>query len=179
MDKETNAIPQELFKMAEAIVIFSDQESGIMVKAKTGKGILLCKRHNGEWSNPVEFDLSSTDWLNWFVGANPKDVIMFIGDHHQLSLILKDGYHQSGNDGDENMGTIKATTATFFNGRLQKVNDASWWFLHCPEAENTEFYGADATPEKIVLGEVPFPEDKPTKLGAVHEKLKRLTAYGD
>lgn len=69
-------IPGYLLKDAQAIAIFPGiTKAGLALGGQFGKGIIVQKLNNGEWSNPVFLDLYSGS-IGWQVGFETTDLVL-------------------------------------------------------------------------------------------------------
>lgn len=69
-------VPRSLLKEAQAIAIFPGiTKAGLALGGQFGKGIIVQKLNNGEWSNPVFLDLYSGS-IGWQIGVQSTDLIL-------------------------------------------------------------------------------------------------------
>jgi lipid-binding SYLF domain-containing protein len=69
-------VPGYLLRDAQAIAVFPGvTKAGLALGGQFGKGILVQKLNNGEWSNPVFLDLYSGS-IGWQIGVASTDLVL-------------------------------------------------------------------------------------------------------
>ncbi len=70
-------IPPKLFKKAHAIAIVPDMiRGGFVLGARYGKGVVLFRKKDGTWSNPIFIRMYGGS-IGWQVGLESVDVVLF------------------------------------------------------------------------------------------------------
>jgi lipid-binding SYLF domain-containing protein len=69
-------VPDHLLRGAQAIAVFPGvTKAGLALGGQFGKGILVQRLNNGEWSNPVFLDLYSAS-IGWQIGFASTDLVL-------------------------------------------------------------------------------------------------------
>ncbi len=70
-------IPPQLFKKAKAVAIVPNMiRAGFVVGARYGRGVVLFKKRDGSWSNPIFIQVYGGS-LGWQIGLQSIDVVLF------------------------------------------------------------------------------------------------------
>lgn len=70
-------IPPQLFKKAKAIAIVPNMiRGGFVIGARYGRGVVLFKKRDGGWSNPIFIQVYGGS-LGWQIGLQSIDVVLF------------------------------------------------------------------------------------------------------
>jgi lipid-binding SYLF domain-containing protein len=82
-------IPQELLKDAEAVAIIPDViKAGFVVGGRFGRGVILVKDKDGNWSYPIFVSLTGGS-IGWQAGAQATDVVLVFKTKKGVERILK------------------------------------------------------------------------------------------
>ena len=77
--KGPHAIPPEVLKKAQAIIIVNQFKGAFLLGVKDGYGVILVKKPNGRWSLPVLISAGEAS-LGLQVGANSVETVYVITD---------------------------------------------------------------------------------------------------
>jgi len=82
-------LPQELLREAEAVAIIPDViKVGFVVGGRHGKGVVLIKDKDGNWTSPIFVTVTGGS-LGWQAGAQATDVILVFKTKKSVERILK------------------------------------------------------------------------------------------
>ncbi|MFL5245714.1 MAG: lipid-binding SYLF domain-containing protein [Gemmataceae bacterium] len=82
-------IPQELLREAEAVAIIPDViKVGFVVGGRHGKGVVLIKDKDGNWTSPIFVTVTGGS-IGWQAGAQATDVVLVFKTKKSVERILK------------------------------------------------------------------------------------------
>jgi lipid-binding SYLF domain-containing protein len=189
LDSKEQGIPKELFRRALGICLIQVVEAGFIFSGSVGTGILLKKRADGSWSKPCAMGLGGVGWGVVFGGA-VKDVMIFILDENSMKGMMgvtglrvggqlnltpgPFGRNYDAGIGVSNKGAMGTVSVAFSQGLLMSIS-LQGAIVGVRGGANERFYGAVTNPHSIIeTDDVCFPEDKPTLIDSVYEKLEML-----
>jgi len=81
-------IPNWLLERAHAVAVVPDViKVGLGIGGRRGKGVLVVRRDNGEWSNPVFVNLTGGSF-GFQVGVQSTDVVLVFTSRHSIEGIV-------------------------------------------------------------------------------------------
>lgn len=81
-------IPNWLLERAHAIAVVPDViKVGLGIGGRRGKGVLVVRRDNGEWSNPIFVNLTGGSF-GFQVGVQSTDVVLVFTSRHSIEGIV-------------------------------------------------------------------------------------------
>jgi len=88
MDNSAQAIPSQLLEESEGIVIIPDLiKVGFGIGGKAGRGVLVIRNNNGQWSSPVFISLIGGS-IGWQVGAQSSDIILVFKTRQSVERVV-------------------------------------------------------------------------------------------
>jgi len=188
LDPKQKGVPKDLFNKCIGICMVSVVEVGFMFSGNVGSGIVLRKTADGGWSPPSAVGLGGMGW-GFLVGGAVKDIMIFIFDENSMDGMLGEagikiggqinltlgpfGRNYAGDIGISNKGASGTFSVAFSKGAFLSLS-IEGAVVSAREGVNDNFYGKTTRPQEIVNGEVTLPEDKPTLIDKVYEKLAKL-----
>lgn len=89
MSAEGSGIPQALLSDAQAVAVFPGVvKAGFVVAGRRGYGVVLVRREDGGWSNPLFLTLTGGS-IGYQVGAQSTDVILVFKDRGNVDRIVE------------------------------------------------------------------------------------------
>lgn len=188
MNPKQKGLFKSLFQKCIGVCIFSAVEAGFVFSGQVGSGILLKKMEDGRWSPPCAMGFSGVGW-GFLVGAAQKEIIVFIFDKNsmegmqgetgiriggQINLTLGPfGRNYEDGIGISNKGALATASVALTKGAFLGLS-IEGAFVGPREGVNDQFYGQVTSTRGIGNGEVRMPDDKPTLINEVYEKLNKL-----
>lgn len=160
-----NAIPSALLDRAYGVaVIPSVLKVGFIVGARRGRGVLVVRQENGEWSNPAFITLTGGS-VGWQIGGQSTDVILVFKSSRSIDGIAS-GKFTLGADASVAAGPVGrqtgAATDTSFAAEVYSYSRNRGLFvgvaldgsaLQFDDAAGRDFYGNDALTAYDILGD--------------------------
>ena len=88
MDNPAQAIPSQLLKEAEGIVIIPDLiKVGFGIGGKVGRGLIVIRDNDGQWSSPAFVSLIGGS-IGWQVGAQSSDIILVFKTRDSVERVI-------------------------------------------------------------------------------------------
>jgi len=88
-DAPDNAIPQDLWKKAECVVVIpSMKKAAFVVGGEYGSGVMSC-RNAGNWSAPVFMQIAKGTW-GLQIGAAQTDLVLLVMNRKGVDKLLQD-----------------------------------------------------------------------------------------
>jgi len=82
-------IPPGLVKSAKAVAIFPGVIKGaFLVGGERGRGVMLVKQPNGQWSNPVFLSITAGSF-GWQIGGSSTDLVLVMKDLRGVNDLLQ------------------------------------------------------------------------------------------
>ena len=186
MSKPDKAIPRELLENATAIGIFPNVvKAAFIVGGRGGSGIVARRDANGNWMNPVFYDLSGGSF-GLQIGAKSTDYIMLFMNEGALRELEDDKLEFGGNvsfaAGPVGRTAGAATNATLDSGILTWSRSKGAFIgaslkgavITADNSINNAFYGMNGG-QVLKSASMPMAKSDP----AVFSELKNtLTRYG-
>jgi lipid-binding SYLF domain-containing protein len=160
-----NAIPSALLARAYGVaVIPSVIKVGFIVGARRGRGVLVVRQDNGEWSNPAFITLTGGS-LGWQIGGQSTDVVLVFKSSRSVEGITS-GTFTLGADASVAAGPVGrqtgAATDTSFAAEVYSYSRNRGLFagvaldgsaIQIDDTAARDFYGNDALTAVDVLGD--------------------------
>jgi len=105
-ESETGAIPLELLKRAQGIIIFRQYEAGFGIGGKGGMGVALARGRDGRWSAPA-FLASGEGSFGFQIGVQRLDVVYLFMNRNAMKL-FEQGKFRIGVDAAAAAGPVGA-----------------------------------------------------------------------
>ena len=190
LDPKTNGIPKAWFQKSVGLLLISVVEAGFVFSGNVGTGILLGKKEDGTWSKPCAMGLGGVGW-GFLVGAAMKDIIVFIFDKNSLAAMSAEsglrmggqlnltvgpfGRNYEGAIGVSGSGGAATTSVAFSKGAFLSLS-IEGAVLQVRHGANDQFYKKATSAAGILqLDDVEMPEDRPTLIQNVYDKLEKLS----
>jgi len=165
------SIPEDLLANCQAIGIFpSTLSGGFVFGGKYGRGIVITKSENGEWSAPAFFVIGGASW-GFQIGGQATDYIFVITTKRGLDWLLNDKLTLGG-DVSVAAGPVgrkaEASTDVMLKANVLSYSRSKGLFAGvalqgafvAPNKENNaSLYGAGITAEDILSGKVKVPKE--------------------
>jgi lipid-binding SYLF domain-containing protein len=157
---EEAAIPQELLARAHGIgIIPSLFRGGFILGGRRGKGVLVVRDENGQWSNPAFITLTGGS-IGWQIGAESVDLMLIFANDRAVRNI-ESGKFTLGGDASAVAGPVGRhnTAAVTFRAEIYAYIDSRGLFagaalegarLGLDRKTNDAFYAS--TVEAVALG---------------------------
>lgn len=148
---DEDAIPMALLERAHGIAIIpSVIRGGFIVGGRRGRGVLVVRSDNGEWSNPAFLTLTGGS-IGWQIGAESADVVLVFANDRSVVNIAS-GKFTLGGDASAVAGPLgrQATMALTFRAEVYGYLRSSGLYagaafqgvrLSIDEERNRRFYG--------------------------------------
>lgn len=186
--KGKTAVPKGLFKKAKGIVIISSFEAGVLFGGHSGKGIIIAKDENGNWSPPSAIGLTGFG-CGPLIGASWKDTVIFLFDDIAVDTLAGEVGGMFGAQGELTISStfgraadLSASLSDFGVGSTFSLAHTKGLFaglslngavLRCCKKANEDFYQKSISARLILFeGAVQIPND--TGLRRVYQKLDML-----
>jgi len=186
MNAGDRAIPDDLLHKAQCVGIIPNlKRAGFIVGAKYGKGVIVCRSHDGAgWSGPSEIRIEGGS-IGFQIGAGETDVVFVVMNRGGEAKIMADKFTVGG-DASAMAGPIgRSTTAE--TDAMMKAEILSWsrsrgifagvslqgatmWPDH---DDNAKLYGKHVTQREILDSRVP----PPASAQALYDELNRWAPY--
>lgn len=109
------AIPPQLLDNAHAVAIIPDViKAGFVIGGRHGRGILLVRKQDGGWSNPVFVSVTGGS-VGWQIGAQSTDLVLVFKTARSIEGILR---------GKFTLGADAAIAAGPVGRRVEGATDA-------------------------------------------------------
>ncbi len=162
------AIPQSLFRDAEAVAVIPDMlKVGFVVAGRRGRGFVVVRREDGTWGNPI-FVVLTGGSVGWQAGLQATDVVLVFTNQRSLKRVLDGGGKLTlGADVGVAAGPIgrqaAAATDDELRGEIFSYSRSRGLFagiaidgsvLEIDDEANSVFYGRDGVrPGEILTGQ--------------------------
>ena len=116
---EQDAIPAELLQRAHGIAVIPGViRGGFILGGRRGRGIMVVRSSNGEWSNPAFIALTGGS-IGWQVGAESADIVLVFANERSVANISRGKFTLSG-DATAVAGPLgrHATVAVMFRAEV-------------------------------------------------------------
>ena len=117
--EDSGSIPLELLQRAHGIaVIPSVFRGGFILGGRRGRGVLVVRSDNGEWSNPAFITLTGGS-IGWQIGAESADIVLIFANDRSIANISS-GKFTLGGDASAVAGPLgrHATMAVTFKAEI-------------------------------------------------------------
>lgn len=151
---ENQSIPVELMKRAHGIAVIPNViRGGFIFGARRGRGVLVVRTEDGEWSNPAFVTLTGGS-IGWQIGAESADVVLVFANDRSVQNIRR-GKFTLGGDATAVAGPLgrHATMAVTFRAEVYGYVQSHGLFagaafegmrLAIDDGANARFYAATA-----------------------------------
>jgi lipid-binding SYLF domain-containing protein len=157
-----SAIPDSLLRDAYGVAVIPGViKVGFMFGGRFGKGVLMTRQDDGNWSNPAFVSIGGGSF-GWQIGAQSTDIILVFKDKRSIDNIFN-GKMTLGGDASVAAGPVGRQTSASTDGRLQAEIytyarsrglfagvslEGSW--LSMDRNSNEAYYGNGMSPEQIL-----------------------------
>jgi lipid-binding SYLF domain-containing protein len=150
---DADAIPTDLLERARGIAVIPNVfRGGFILGARRGRGVLVVRSENGEWSNPAFITLTGGS-IGWQIGAETADVVLVFANDNAVKN-MSSGKFTLGGDATAVAGPLgrRATAAVTFKAEVYGYVRAKGLFagasfegtrLKIDHEGGAEFYAAD------------------------------------
>lgn len=151
---DNSSIPGDLLRRARGIAVIPDLiRGGFFVGGRRGKGVLVVRDQNGNWSNPAFITLTGGS-IGWQFGAESADIVLIFANDRSVRNIAA-GRFTIGGDASAVAGPVGRhnTAAVTFQSEIYAYVDSRGLFagatlegtrLGLDSRANIAFYGYDA-----------------------------------
>lgn len=148
---DADSIPTELLERAHGIAIIPNVfRGGFILGGRRGRGVLVVRSDNGEWSNPAFITLTGGS-IGWQIGAESADVVLVFANDRSV-VNIANGKFTLGGDASAIAGPLgrHATMALTFRAEVYGYLRSSGLYagaafqgirLSIDEDGNGRFYG--------------------------------------
>lgn len=187
------SIPASLLSDAQGLVIFPDMfKAAISFGGRSGRGLLLVRNEQGQWSRPVFIHLSGGSW-GWQLGLQRSDLILVFKTRRGVDSLLARSKLTLGTDAGIAVGPVgrhvEAATDPGLKSEILSYSRSRGLFfgasfegsvLYADTRANDSYYGgSQLTADQIIRGEVPStPNQVEDLLQVVNERTARLASLG-
>lgn len=165
--KLDEAIPQELLKISEGMVIIPKMiNAGFVIGGKRGRGIALVKNDDGSWGDPLFVTLTGGS-VGFQIGVQSVDLIL-IFKHKNTLLEMGNGTFTLGGDISATAGPVgrnsSASTDYKMEAEVYSYSKSKGLFagislsgssIAVDKKFNPSFYGKPLTPDEILRAHTP------------------------
>lgn len=173
-------IPDLLLNRAEGLVILPGTvKVGLGLGARFGSGVLLVRRQDGSWSNPV-FVSTGAGSIGWQIGGQVADVVLVFTTRSSVEGVTG-GKITLGGDASVAAGpvgrTAMASTSLTFDAEIYAYSRTRGLFaglslegsgIFVSNRANRRFYGRRMLPSDIIASRDAAPPPAPDLVGEVH-----------
>lgn len=107
---EAQAVPQELLDRCECVAVFPGvKKGGFIVGGQYGKGLISCRRTNGNWGSPAFFTIGGGSF-GLQIGGQEVDLVLLIMNPEGAESLLK-GKVELGAGASVSAGPVGRNTA--------------------------------------------------------------------
>jgi SH3 domain-containing YSC84-like protein 1 len=170
MDTPDKAIPHRLLASARCIGIIPGEEKvAFFFGEKGGKGVVVCRKHDGGWGDPVFVGVAGGSFGPQ-IGISSTDIVMLFMNDHAAARLLSDKFGLGG-DASVAAGPVGRDAAAGTDVSMQaeiltyarthgvfagaSLEGAA---VHAEHDDDKDMYGT-ASRERILHGEVPQPAE--------------------
>jgi lipid-binding SYLF domain-containing protein len=180
------SVPPTLLRNAEGIAIIpSVVKVGLVVGGRYGKGVVVVREADGNWSNPLFLSVSGGS-IGWQIGAQSTDVILVFKSRKSVDNIIN-GKFTLGADASVAAGPVgrKAAAATDvkMDSEIYSYSRSRGLFagitldgarLKIESRDNFRYYGDSSLQSAQILagGEVNMPESAKKLRNLLNEYVK-------
>lgn len=175
LDKTLNLaeqeIPPALLRNAEGIAIIPNViKAGFVIGGSYGKGLLMVRNPQGQWSPPIFLRLAAGS-LGWQIGAQSTDVVLVFKTRRSIEGLTR-GTFTLGADAAVAAGPLgrrgEAATDLDLKAEILSYSRSRGLFagvslegskLDIDHNANDDFYGKKVRPSEIMDGKVATPAD--------------------
>jgi lipid-binding SYLF domain-containing protein len=165
-------IPPALLRNAEGVAVIPNVlKVGLVIGGRYGKGVLVVRRPNGTWSDPVFVSITGGS-VGWQIGAQSTDVVLVFESRRGIESLLKRKF-TLGADASVAAGPVgreaSAATDAGLKAEIYSYSRSRGLFagvsldgavLQIDDGDDALYYRAfDLTPRQIFAGEVPRPPE--------------------
>lgn len=160
-------IPPVLLKDAKAVAIIPGVIKGaFMVGGERGRGVMLVKKEDGSWSDPVFLSITAGSF-GWQIGGSSTDLILVFKDLRGINELLEGKISKVtlGADASVAAGPVgrsaEAATDVMLKSGILSYSRSKGLFagvslegaaLLVDKDANAAYYGKDVAPAEIVAG---------------------------
>jgi lipid-binding SYLF domain-containing protein len=160
-----SAIPDSLLRDAYGVAVIPGViKVGFMLGGRFGKGVLMTRQDDGNWSNPAFVSIGGGSF-GWQIGAQSTDIILVFKDRRSIDNIFN-GKMTLGGDASVAAGPVGRQTSASTDGRLQAEIytyarnrglfagvslEGSW--LSMDRNANEAYYGNGMSPQQILAAD--------------------------
>lgn len=157
-----SAIPDSLLRNAYGVAVIPGViKVGFILGGRFGKGVLLTRQEDGNWSNPAFVSIGGGS-LGWQIGAQSTDIILVFKDRRSIDNIFN-GKLTLGGDASVAAGPVGRQASASTDGKLQAEIytyarsrglfagvslEGSW--INMDRNSNESYYGNGMSPKQIL-----------------------------
>lgn len=160
VQKNQNSVPQQLVQGDSCVAVVPGvKRTALLLGSTSGQGVVSCKRSGGEWSTPSFVSVSGKS-IGLQLGRQSSDVVMYLVGEEAVKEFLEEGEVELGKGVDVYAGPIGTNVnLPSREGAYSYVKNEKGLFaglslqgseLEVDDDANEEFYGEDASAEKIL-----------------------------
>ncbi|HJV36996.1 lipid-binding SYLF domain-containing protein [Geomonas sp.] len=158
-------IPPALLKDAKAVVIIPDTIKGaFIVGGQHGTGVLMVRKDNGQWSDPLFISISGAS-VGWQIGGKATDLILVFKNKRGVEGLLKGTKFTLGADASVAAGPVgrdaQAATDAMLKSEILSYSRTRGLFggvslegavLLVSKDANAHYYGKSLTSQEVIGG---------------------------
>jgi lipid-binding SYLF domain-containing protein len=156
---EADSIPLDLLQRAHGIAIIPNViRGGFILGGRRGRGVLVVRSENGEWSNPAFITLTGGS-IGWQIGAESADMVLVFANDRSI-VNIRSGKFTLGGDASAVAGPVgrQATMALTFRAEVYGYLRSRGLYagaafqgvrLDVDEDSGARFYAADIRAEQL------------------------------
>ncbi|MGD9647140.1 MAG: lipid-binding SYLF domain-containing protein [Pirellulales bacterium] len=111
-------IPPAMLSDAEAVVVVPELiKAGFIIGGRHGRGVLLVRDQNRQWSNPLFLTLTGGS-IGWQAGVQSSDIVLVFKSHKGLDSMLRGEAFTLGADAGVAIGPVGRRAEAATNARL-------------------------------------------------------------
>jgi lipid-binding SYLF domain-containing protein len=158
-------IPPALLRDAKAVVIIPDAIKGaFIVGGQHGTGVLVVRKDNGAWSDPLFISISGVS-VGWQIGGKATDLILVFKNKRGVEGLLKGNKFTLGADASVAAGPVgrdaQAATDVMLKSEILSYSrtrglfggiDLEGALLLVSKDSNAHYYGKALTSQEVIAG---------------------------
>lgn len=160
VQRNENKVPQQLVQGDSCVAVVPGvKRTALLLGSTSGQGVVSCKRAGGEWSTPSFVSVSGKS-IGLQLGRQSSDVVMYLIGEEAVKGFLEEGEVELGKGVDVYAGPIGTNVnLPSREGAYSYVRNEKGLFaglslqgseMEVDDDANEEFYGEDASAEKIL-----------------------------
>lgn len=179
-----DTIPSHLITSAKGIAFITILKAGFLFSGRIGTGLVMSRLDDGTWSAPSALMMTGFGW-GFQAGIEATDVVLILNTEAAVQVFSSKAQFSVGTELAVSLGPVGRSAASDIHGSGGKGTSAAFSYAHSKglyfgislEASvfatrddiNSNFYGEDVTPAKLLSGEHARPKAAEPLYNALYE----------